>query len=93
MGVISVPYTAFSLICLRIADIAEKRSVGSDYTTGVEKSIADLTFVRTIRDRLFKDQYEKKSPVFGLAKKTTSKSFPGYREALYYHVCYVWLNK
>lgn len=48
LGVSSVPYTAFSLICLRIADIAEKRSVVSDYTTGVEKS--DLTFVRTIRD-------------------------------------------
>lgn len=47
LGVSSVPYTAFSLICLRIA---EKRSVVSDYTTGVEKSIADLTFVRTIRD-------------------------------------------
>lgn len=50
LGVSSVPYTAFFLICLRIADIAEKRSVVSDYTTGVEKSIADLTFVRTIRD-------------------------------------------
>lgn len=49
LGVISVLYTAFSLICLSIADIAEN-SVVSDYTTGVEKSIADLTFVRNIRD-------------------------------------------
>lgn len=57
----------------------EEQCGESDYTTGVEKSIADLTFVRTIRDWLFKDQYEKKSPFFGSAKKTTSKSFPGYR--------------